>query len=195
MVASTYFQKIKFQMDDKVGKVKGDQLATRQCYVEMVKSEARATRKNPLLEVNTITDKPSTLVYEEKEERLREWCEGYDIQHAFTFVAYPQSNGQAKVTNWENLRGLWARLDHAEGSWVDELPSVLRALSTTPKEATGVTPFHLVYGDEAMVPVEVGVKTDQVQLYDKGNAERRLMELDLVDEAWDKAIVRLIAYR
>ncbi|XP_042387420.1 uncharacterized protein LOC121979498 [Zingiber officinale] len=119
--------------------------------------------------------------------RLKEWCEGYGIVQAFTSVAYPQSNGQAEVTNREILRNLWARLNHTRGSWVNKLPSLLRAHRTTPREATGITPFHLVYGGEAVAPVEVRVEYDRVQLYDDGNAQWRLMELDLVDEAWDKA--------
>ncbi|XP_042426136.1 uncharacterized protein LOC122014003 [Zingiber officinale] len=45
-------------------------------------------------------------------QRLREWCEGYGIQQAFTSMAYLQSNGQAKVTNREILQVLRARLDH-----------------------------------------------------------------------------------
>ncbi|XP_042454987.1 uncharacterized protein LOC122039038 [Zingiber officinale] len=112
----------------------------------------------------------------------------------FTSVAYPQSNGQAEVTNWEILRGLRTRLNHAEGSGVDELSSVLWALRTTPKEATDVTPFQLVYGGKAVVPLEVGVESDRVQLYDEGNGEWRLIELDLVDEAQDKVVVQLMAY-
>ncbi|XP_042465994.1 uncharacterized protein LOC122048498 [Zingiber officinale] len=126
--------------------------------------------------------------------RLKEWCGGYGIQQAFTFVAYPPSNGQAEVANREILRVLRARLDHMGGSWVDELPSVLWALRTTPKEGTGATPFHLVYGDEAVIPVEVGVELDQLQHYDKDNTEPRLLELDLVDEARAKVVVRLMAY-
>ncbi|XP_042460613.1 uncharacterized protein LOC122044144 [Zingiber officinale] len=106
-----------------------------------------------------------------------------------------ESNSQAKVTNRDILRGLRARLDHAGGSWVDELLSVLWAHRTTPREAIGVTPFHLVYGSEAVVSVEVGVEFDRVQLYDDENIEQRLMELNLVDEARDKAVIRLMAYR
>ncbi|XP_042422974.1 uncharacterized protein LOC122010503 [Zingiber officinale] len=110
-------------------------------------------------------------------------------------MAYPQHNGQAEVANQEILRVLYARLDQMRGSWVDELPSVLWALRTTPKEMTGTTPFHLVYDGEAVVPVEVEVEFDRVQLYDEWNAERRHMELDLVDKTRAKAVVRLTAYR
>ncbi|XP_042385777.1 uncharacterized protein LOC121977254 [Zingiber officinale] len=53
----------------------------------------------------------------------------------------------------------------------------------------GVTPFHLVYGGEAVDPVEVGVESNWVQYYSEDNAERRLLELDFVDETRDKAIV------
>ncbi|XP_042386873.1 uncharacterized protein LOC121978617 [Zingiber officinale] len=106
-----------------------------------------------------------------------------------------KSNGQVEVTNREILKGLQARLEHVRGSLVDEHPSVIWAFHTTPKEATGVTPFQLVYGGEAVLPIEVGVEFDQVQLYDEENAKRRLMELDLVDESWDKATIQLMAYR
>ncbi|XP_042385793.1 uncharacterized protein LOC121977272 [Zingiber officinale] len=94
--------------------------------------------------------------------RLRERCKGYVIKQAFTSMAYPQSNDQAEFTNQEILRVLRAWLDHAGGSWVDELPSVLSALRTTLKETTDITSFHLVYSGEAVVPVEVRVESDRV---------------------------------
>ncbi|XP_074557048.1 uncharacterized protein LOC141813038 [Curcuma longa] len=58
-----------------------------------------------------------------------------------------------------------------------------------------MTPFHLVYGREAVVPIEIGVESDRRQCYNKENDGRRLMELDLVSEARDKASMRLTAYR
>ncbi|XP_042404732.1 uncharacterized protein LOC121994919 [Zingiber officinale] len=116
-------------------------------------------------------------------------------QRRFLLVAIDYFSKQAEVANREILRILQARLDHIRGSWVDELPSVLWAIRTTPKEGTGATPFHLVYGGEAVVLVEVGVKSDRIQHYSKDNAEWRFLELDLVDEARAKAVVRLMAYR
>ncbi|XP_042460676.1 uncharacterized protein LOC122044216 [Zingiber officinale] len=115
-------------------------------------------------------------------QRLKEWCGGYDIQQAFTLVAYLQSNGQAEFANREILRILCARLDHVGESWIDELPRVLWAIRTTPKEGIGATLFHLVYEGEVVAPVEVGVESNRLQHYDEDNAEQKLMELDLVDE-------------
>ncbi|XP_042444095.1 uncharacterized protein LOC122029221 [Zingiber officinale] len=105
-----------------------------------------------------------------------------------------RSNGQTEVTNREILKGLRARLDHARGSWVDELPSVLWPHHTTPREVINITPFHLVYNGEVVVPVEVEVESDRVQFYDDGNAKRRIMELNLVDKVKDKTSIRLMMY-
>ncbi|XP_042425846.1 uncharacterized protein LOC122013674 [Zingiber officinale] len=105
------------------------------------------------------------------------------------------SENGAKATGFSRPSLPWLRLDHVGGSWADELPDVLWAIRTTPKEGTGVTPFHLVYGGEAVVPVEVGIESDRLQQYNEENVGRRLLELDLVDEARAKAIVRLTAYR
>ncbi|XP_042457606.1 uncharacterized protein LOC122041838 [Zingiber officinale] len=122
------------------------------------------------------------------------WVEAEPLQ-ALTSVAYPQSNEQTKVANHEILRILHARLDHVGGSWVDKLPSVLWGICMTPKEGTGVTPFHLVYGGQTVVPVEVRVESDRIQHYSEDNTDQRLLELDLVGEARTKAASRLMAYR
>ncbi|XP_042445895.1 uncharacterized protein LOC122030886 [Zingiber officinale] len=106
-----------------------------------------------------------------------------------------ESNEQTEVTNREILRILRVRLDHVGSSWVDELPGVLWVIRTTPKEEIGVTPFHLVYGGEAVVPVEVGIEYDRVQRYNGDNVDRRQLELDLIDETRAKAAAQLMAYR
>ncbi|XP_042387527.1 uncharacterized protein LOC121979598 [Zingiber officinale] len=108
----------------------------------------------------------------------------------------PKATGKPKSPIGKSiLKVLRARLDHMGGNWVDKLPSMLWALCTTLKEATGVTPFQLVYGGEVVVPMEVGVESDQVQHYNEGNAEWRLMELDLVDETRAKSVIRIMAYQ
>jgi hypothetical protein len=48
-----------------------------------------------------------------------------------------------------------APLEKAKHAWVDELPSVLLSLRTTPNAATQETPFFLVHGVEAVLPVEI----------------------------------------
>jgi hypothetical protein len=63
------------------------------------------------------------------------------------------------------LQGLKPRIFHRlkpyAKKWVKELPSVLWALGTS--HGTGHTPFSLVYGSEAMLPIEVEHKLFRLQ--------------------------------
>ncbi|XP_042444109.1 uncharacterized protein LOC122029235 [Zingiber officinale] len=128
-------------------------------------------------------------------QKIQVWCKEFGITQAFTSVAYPQSNGQTEVVNREIVRGLKVKLDHVGGDWVEELSSILWAYRTTPRESTSLTPFHLVYGNEAVVLIEVGVPSVRRILYDDENTERRLAELDLISEIREWTTARLEAYR
>ncbi|KAG7552326.1 Retrotransposon gag domain [Arabidopsis thaliana x Arabidopsis arenosa] len=70
---------------------------------------------------------------------------------------YPQGNGQAEASNKTILSNLKKRLSARKGGWYDELQPLLWAYRTTPRRATGETPFSLVYGMEAVVPTELNV--------------------------------------
>ena len=75
------------------------------------------------------------------------------------------------------------RLEGAKGVWLDELPGVLWAYRTTMRTPTGETPFKLVYGSEAVIPVEVHMANHRVMTYqDKYNKEQLRLNLDLMDE-------------
>ena len=77
----------------------------------------------------------------------------------FASVAHPRSNGQAERANAEVLRGLrtktFDKLHKSGRRWIDELPAVLWSIRTTPNRATSQTPFALVYGAEAILPMEL----------------------------------------
>jgi transposase InsO family protein len=102
---------------------------------------------------------------------FQEYCEGIDTQLCFASVAHPRSNGQVERANAEILRGLKTRtydyLKKHGANWVSELPSVLWGNRTTPNQATGETPFFLVYGAEACVPPKIIMDTPWVQASDK----------------------------
>ncbi|XP_042396703.1 uncharacterized protein LOC121986835 [Zingiber officinale] len=93
------------------------------------------------------------------------------------------------------MRRLKVKLDHVGGDWVEELQSILWTYRTMPWESTGLTPFHLVYGNEAVVPIEIRVPSTRRMLYDEENAERRLAEPDLISETREWTAARLEAYR
>ncbi|XP_073298471.1 uncharacterized protein [Primulina huaijiensis] len=91
-----------------------------------------------------------------------------------------------EITSWLQGKGR---------DWVEELPSVLWAYRTTPRAPTQETPFNLVYGAEAVLPVEIGQTSSRVESYPNNNDQSRAMELDLVEEKRDRASIRMEAYR
>uniref|UniRef100_A0A803N5I0 Uncharacterized protein n=1 Tax=Chenopodium quinoa TaxID=63459 RepID=A0A803N5I0_CHEQI len=81
------------------------------------------------------------------------------------------------------LKGLKTMLDGTKGSWVDDLPGILWSIRTTTKEATGQTPFTLVYGNDAVLPVEVKIPSPRVTFYDYAqNDELKPLTLNLLPE-------------
>ncbi|XP_075523981.1 uncharacterized protein LOC142556406 [Primulina tabacum] len=104
------------------------------------------------------------------------------ITQSFTFVAYPQANGQTEVVNRIIVQAMKTRLQGKGKEWMEELPSVLWAYRITPRPPTQETPFNLVYGSEAVLPVEIGQTFAWVEYYPDDNTQNRAMELDLVVE-------------
>ncbi|XP_073129012.1 uncharacterized protein [Henckelia pumila] len=74
-------------------------------------------------------------------------------------------------------------------------PSVLWAYRTTPHTATQESPFSLVYGSEAVLPVEIGQPSARIRAYEDTEEGARAQELDLIEERREKAARRMEAYR
>jgi transposase InsO family protein len=87
---------------------------------------------------------------------FQEYCKDLDVQICYTSIAHTERNGQAETTNAEILRGLKTRiydfLKKHGAKGIEELPCALWANRTTPSQATGETPFFLVYMAEAVIP-------------------------------------------
>ena len=76
------------------------------------------------------------------------------------------------------VNGLKKRLDDTKGKWVEELPHVLWTYRTTPYRSTGETPFSLIYGAEALIPLEIGFPTLRTSLFTLDNNK------GLLEKAW-----------
>ncbi|MGV7343352.1 hypothetical protein PJI17_32150, partial [Mycobacterium kansasii] len=70
--------------------------------------------------------------------------------------------------------------------WDEKLQETLWAYRTTHRTTTGATPYSLIYGMEAVIPIEIQVASLRVAVHksitDDENAKIRLKELDLLDE-------------
>ena len=79
--------------------------------------------------------------------------------------------------------------------WVAELPVVLWSLRTTPSQATGYTPFFMVYGSDAVLPTYLYYGAPRIRAYDEQGAKASLADaMDQLDEARDIALLRLAKY-
>ena len=77
-------------------------------------------------------------------------------------TVHPQANGQAESSNKIIINNLKKKLGSKKGKWAEELPFVLWADRTTSKNATGQTPFSLVFGAEAVIPTEMVIPTARI---------------------------------
>ena len=104
---------------------------------------------------------------------FQNFCWELNTWNSYFTPRYPQSNGQAEVTNKTLITALKKRLEQAKGKWVEELPDVLWAYRTTPGRPTGNTAFALAYGMDAIIPTEIGLPTIRTEAgpQDDANAE------------------------
>ncbi|MCO5611424.1 hypothetical protein L7F22_065677 [Adiantum nelumboides] len=90
---------------------------------------------------------------------LTEVCDEFHILHRHRTPYYPQSNGLVEKANGIIARIIRKMVKNKTKLWDDFLDGALWAYQTTYKEATDFTPFHLVYGQEALQPIEFNIPT------------------------------------
>ena len=111
-------------------------------------------------------------------------------------LAYSQSNGQTEATNRVMVDGLKKRLDEAKGKLVNVLPFVLWVYRTTLRKSTCEASFSMMYGSEAVIPLEIGFPTMRSDHFDSVKNEQLLSrELDLIEQRREVATIKLAYYQ
>ncbi len=131
---------------------------------------------------------------------FQDYCIGLGVKICFASVSRPQSNGQVERANGIVLQGIktrvYDRLMSYDKKWVEELPSVLWVVRTTPTMSNKETPFFLVYGSEAMLPSELRHQSTRVQRYSYGDQEeQRNDDVNLLEENRKQVAVRVASYQ
>jgi transposase InsO family protein len=132
--------------------------------------------------------------------KFLDFCEDHHIRVDWAAVAHPMMNGQVERANDMILQGLKLRiyndLNKFGKRWMKELPSVVWSLRTTPSQATGFTPFFLVYGAEAILPTDLEYGSPRTRAYDdQSNRANREDSLDQLEEARDMALLHSARYQ
>jgi len=98
---------------------------------------------------------------------------------------------------WQGLKPrIYNRLKKFGKKWVEELSSVLWSLRTTSSRATKYTPFFMVYGSEAVLPIDLEYGSPQLKTYnEQTNKETRENAVDQLEEARDMALLNSARYQ
>ncbi|MCO5555584.1 hypothetical protein L7F22_009129 [Adiantum nelumboides] len=113
---------------------------------------------------------------------LTEVCEVLKISHRHSTPYYPQSNGLVEKANGIIAGIIRKMVESKPKHWDNFLDGAIWAYRTTYRDATQFTPFHLVYGQEALQPIELNIPTIKLT----GRQEQSN------DEAWIDRLLNLV---
>ena len=134
-----------------------------------------------------------------KNQEVATLCRKFGITHNFSTRYYPQGNGQAEATNKTLLKILKKTVDAVGRNWHLQIALALWAYRTSICTPTGATPFSLVYGSEAILPIEIELPSLRVSLKNLISEEEyrvaHLQELALLDERCLNALNHLHMYQ
>jgi hypothetical protein len=87
-------------------------------------------------------------------------------------------------------------LEKFKTRWVVELPSILLSLRTTLTLGTGYTPFFMVHGSEAVLPIDIDYRSPKVRAYTyEGNQVSLEDAIDQLNEALYVALLHSAWYQ
>ena len=110
-------------------------------------------------------------------ETIRILCEKFLIKHKFSSPYHPQTNGMVERLNRTLCESL-AKVKE-DDDWDLHIPAVLLAYRTKRHATTGYTPFQLVYGRQATLPIEALIPVHPVDNIDT--------EIDIQDSILQRA--------
>lgn len=80
----------------------------------------------------------------------------FKIHHRWSSLYRPQMNEAVEAAN-KNLKKILQKMTVNHSNWHEMLPYALMAYRASIRTLIGVTPYSLVYGMEAVLPIEVEI--------------------------------------
>jgi hypothetical protein len=118
-------------------------------------------------------------------KRVEDYLQQFKIQHHRSSPYRPQMNGAVESAN-KNLIKILKKTVESGRDWHEKLVYALWAYRTSIRTSTGMTPYSLVYGTEAVLPMEVEIPSLRVlkeaKLTEAEWVEDRIAQLNLIDE-------------
>jgi len=108
----------------------------------------------------------------------------YLVKHRKTTPYHPKANGLTKRCNGTIGRILNKSVQTNKTDWDDKLLAAVFAYNVAYKEALGQSPYFLVYGHRALVPVEFTLPTPRVLLEERLPEADSRMERFIISNYW-----------
>ncbi|KAA3480212.1 RNA-directed DNA polymerase (Reverse transcriptase), Ribonuclease H [Gossypium australe] len=116
---------------------------------------------------------------------IAEVCSQFKIKHHNSSPYRPKMNGAVEAAN-KNIKKIVGKMTETYKDWHEKLPFTLYAYRTSVRTSTGATPFSLVYGMEAILPIEVEIPflrvLVEVKLDEAEWIQSRYDQLNLIEE-------------
>ena len=126
-------------------------------------------------------------------------CMEYKFKQHNSSIYHAPANGLAEAFNKTLCNLLKKIVSRTKKDWHERLGEALCAYRTTHRTATGATPYSLVYGSEAVLPLECQVPSLRIAIQEglsnEDNMRLRLEELEALDERRLEAQQRLECYQ
>ncbi|GKV11354.1 hypothetical protein SLEP1_g22618 [Rubroshorea leprosula] len=85
----------------------------------------------------------------------------FKIKHLNSSPYRPKMNGAVEATN-KNIKKILAKMVVTYKDWHEMLPYALHAYRTSIRTSTGATPYSLVYGMEAVLPIKLEIPSMRI---------------------------------
>ncbi|MCO5609962.1 hypothetical protein L7F22_064197 [Adiantum nelumboides] len=111
--------------------------------------------------------------------------ENLSIKHVHSTPYYPKCNGLVEKTNGVLCKIITKHVRDRPQDWDKHLTAALWAYRTSFKVSTQFTPYHLVYGQETLLPIEVELGSLRVLAREttssKEKLEQRILDLQRLE--------------
>jgi hypothetical protein len=104
-------------------------------------------------------------------DELKKFAADMGIKLIRSSPYYAQANGQAKASNQSLIKLIKRKIDEHPWHWHEVLSEALWAYRVSCHGATRTSPYHLVYGQEAVLPWEITAGSRRVEFQNDLTAE------------------------